>query len=274
MPDPVNLGYAFTLAPADAIEYFKGKGYAIGFGWQDVWQEANARAFTVAGIMKMDVLVDINTELQKALTEGTTLAKFIDDIEPTLQRKGWWGKGMIVDNATGEITGKRLNPYRLQTIFDTNVQSSYMAGRYKQFIENVDSRPNWQYVAVMDSRTRPAHRALNGRVFRYDDKAWGAFWPPNGYRCRCRVRALSNDDMTERGITVSDSTGYLRDVEVPAGNGKTATVTAYKAPGMQKGFAPDPGFNFNPGQTVWQPDLTRYPPRLAQQFQQQKPTVP
>lgn len=268
MPDPVNLAYAIGLPPADAIAYFQSKGYVIGFNWQDVWQQAHARSFTVAGVMKMDVLVDIHDALKKSLGDGGTFSQFLDDIEPVLQKKGWYGRGFIVDRPTGEITGKRLDAHRLQTVFETNMQSSYMSGRYKQFIENVEDRPYWEYVAVMDSRTRPAHRALHGRVFRYDDPAWGAFWPPNGYRCRCRVKALSGDDVAARGINVTDSAGYLTDIEVPAGGGRTATVTSFKAPGMQHAFAPDPGFNFNPGQTAWQPDLTRYPPRLAAQYQQ------
>lgn len=266
MPEPVNLAFAFGLPPADAIAYFRDKGYAIGFQWQDVWQEAHARAFTVAGVMKMDVLQDIRAELQKAISTGSTVADFERAIVPTLQKKGWWGRGYITDQSTGEITGKKLNGRRLDTIFDTNVQSSYMAGRYKQFMENVAARPYWEYVAVLDSRTRPAHRSLHGRVFRYDDKAWGAFYPPNGHRCRCRVRAHSGDDLAARGITPSDSTGHLTDIEVPAGKGKTAIVTSYKAPGMQHAFAPDAGFNFNPGAQRWQPDLTQYPPRMVAHY--------
>ena len=37
--------------PADAIEYFRQKGYAIGFSWEDVWQEEHQAAVTVAKAM-------------------------------------------------------------------------------------------------------------------------------------------------------------------------------------------------------------------------------
>ncbi len=55
----IDLSHAIGLPPAKAIEYFESKGYAMGFKWQDVWAEAHARAFTVAGVMKVDVLQDV-----------------------------------------------------------------------------------------------------------------------------------------------------------------------------------------------------------------------
>ncbi|WP_193583759.1 phage head morphogenesis protein, partial [Laribacter hongkongensis] len=169
MPDPVDLGFALNLPPEKAIAYFEQKGYAIGFKWQDVWAEAHAKAFTVAGVMKLDVLTDVHDALADSLQRGGTLADFKNRLRPILEAKGWWGKGQVVDPVTGEISGRRLTPRRLDTIFRTNLQSAYMAGRYQTMMENVADRPWWQYVAVMDSRTRPAHRALHGRIFRYDD---------------------------------------------------------------------------------------------------------
>ena len=138
MPTPdiskVDLAFAIGLPPEEAIAYFESKGFAISFKWQDVWAEAQAKAFTVAGVTKLDVLTDIRGALDSALKSGETLASFQSQLQPLLEAKGWWGKGRIVDQDTGEIHGKRLNPRRLETIFRTNLQSSYMAGA---------SRNNW-----------------------------------------------------------------------------------------------------------------------------------
>ncbi len=56
-------------------------------------------------------------------------------------------------------------------------------------------KPYWQYVAVMDSRTRPSHASMNGKVLLYDHPWWSQNYPPNGFSCRCTVIALSRVEM-------------------------------------------------------------------------------
>lgn len=263
-----DLAHLIGLPPEDAIAYLEAKGYAIGWSWRDVWQEAHAKAFTVAGITKLDVLADIKTGLVDALKSGETRQTFARKLAPLLERKGWWGLAAQTDPETGEMAGKGLTPRRLATIFDINMQGAYMAGHYKAFMGNVADRPYWEYVAVMDSRTRPAHAALNGRVFRFDDPLWGTSFPPNGYCCRCSVRALDRQDIQARNIDLSTSEGRLSDIEMPTSRkpgAPTATVTRFEyAPG--KYFAPDPGFNFNAGRVSFQPELDRYEPKVASAY--------
>jgi uncharacterized protein with gpF-like domain len=70
MPQPVDLSFAFGLEPRAAVEYFRAKGYALTFNWDAMAAEAHARAFTVAKVMRMDVLTSIREELDRALAEG------------------------------------------------------------------------------------------------------------------------------------------------------------------------------------------------------------
>lgn len=246
---PVDIYYAIGLKPAEAIKYFKSKGYAITWSWRDLWQHAQAKAFTVAGVMQQDVLQDIREALNTALNEGTTLSSFEKDLKPVLQNKGWWGKNAQTDTATGEMSGKALTPYRLKTIYQTNMQTAYMAGRYQTQIDNVADRPFWEYVAILDGRTRPSHRALDGKVFRSDDKFWDTFYPPNGFNCRCRVRARSQDDMDSNNLYLSKSDGKLETVErlVSKRTGQMAEVTGYRDPITKKLFTPDVGWSYNAG---------------------------
>lgn len=247
MADAPNLALAFNLPPERAVEYFQAKGVRITSGWRDIAARAHAGAFTVAGVMKGEVLEDIRAALDDALAAGKTFDQFVKELRPRLKAKGWWG--IAHDPATGEvITGRAMTPHRLRTVYQTNLQSAYMAGRYKAQLENADRRPYWQYVAILDSRTRPRHRSLNGRVFRYDDPAWSALYPPNGYNCRCRVKALSAEEFQAEGGAVSKGDGRMETVEVDLGKKRgQVPVTGYRDPGTGELFLPDPGFDSNPG---------------------------
>ncbi len=204
MPEIPNISFALNLPPEKAIEYFRSKGYAISFRWRDVWKEAQAKAFTVAGATRLDVLDSIRKELDSALAEGKTFRQFKDELEPTLKKLGWWGKTEIVDPVTGEVRDIDVTPHRLRNIYRTNMQTSYMAGRYKFQKEIAEQRPYWKYIAIIDSATRPSHEAKNNTVIRHDDPWWDTNYPPNGWGCRCRVTTLSERALEREGLTASE----------------------------------------------------------------------
>ena len=269
-----DIGYATSLEPRDAIAFLQGKGAQVTGSYTDMLDGQHARAFTVANVAKLDVLQDIQASLAEALKSGQTLQQWKDGLIPELQRKGWWQRDATTEQlkAAGRVDSegvisKGLTQTRLKTIYQTNMQSAYMAGRYSQMMEQAEERPYWQYVAILDARTRPAHRALNGRVFKYDDAAWGAFYPPNGYRCRCRVRNFTKTEIDQRGILVGSSDGKLRQVQVPLRDGQSATVTRLVDKSLPGGkFQPDAGFSNNPAQTVWQPKLEAADVQLSRKY--------
>lgn len=244
---PLNLALAFNLTPERAVEYFQAKGVRVTSSWRDMATGAHAAAFTVAGVLKGDVLGDIRTAIDDAIVNGKTYDQFIKGLKPQLKAKGWWG--IVHDPETGEVQpGRAMTPHRLRTVYQTNLQGAYMAGRYKAQLENADRRPYWQYVAILDNRTRPRHRALNGRIFRWDDPIWGYIYPPNGYNCRCRVRALSPEEFNAEGGLLSNGGDFLEARKVRFGKSKEEVwVVGYKDPQTGEWFAPDPGFDHNPG---------------------------
>lgn len=248
----LDLGFAISLAPKDAMAYFAQRGLTLktGMRWQDVWESAHARAFTVAGVMRQDVLGEIHASLAKALAQGKTQVAWEKDLIPKLQAAGYWQpdpkQSSLLADADGVVRGKQLAPWRMDTIFRTNMQSSFMAGRYRQMMEEATDRPFWQYVAVMDHKTRPAHRIMHGRVFPYDDPGWGVLFPPVGFRCRCRVRNLSQADVTERGLAVGSTQGFIKPVRVKVA-GQDIVTASFRDKTMERAFVVDPGFNFNPG---------------------------
>lgn len=270
-----DLTFAIGLPPEDAIKYFEGKGLRLTGDWRELWQEQHAKAFTVARLAKLDVLKDIHDALNDALKNGTTERQFIKDMTPLLQKKGWWGPA--VDKQTGEvletyddISGRPVewgSPRRLKLIYRQNMQTAYMAGRYKQQQELANAtgpgaRPYWQYIAVRDSRTRPTHSALHGRVWRADDPIWTHLYPPNGWNCRCRVRALSEFRMRKEGLTAESSDGQLVTRQVQAGkrpDGSTdmREVTGIRIldrDGRESVMLPDAGWSYNPGRAWLETD--------------------
>ena len=246
----VNLSAAFDREPKDALDYFASKGYKITGGWDEMMDEAHAKAFTVAHCAKIDVLQDIRTALHESLQSGKTLEQFKKELIPVLQKKGWWGKETVTGQ-DGETRKVQLgSPHRLETIYRTNLQSAYMAARYQQMKAASATHPYWQYQAVMDQNTRPAHAAMHGHIFAHDDPVWGTCYPPNGYRCRCTVRTLSQTRMRREGLTPESSAGALQDVRVKAGRNKQETVTGVRIKdknGKSVIFHPDAGFNHNAG---------------------------
>ena len=199
MPEQVDLKEAISLDPEAAIRYFRQKGYTISWNWQETLQEANARAFTVAKMANLELLKTVNEKLDTVISEGKTERWFAKELTPLLQQAGWWGRPLSV-GPEGQAQRIQLgSPQRLQLIFRQNVQTAYNAGRWEQMLQNRKSQPLWQYVAVLDQRTRPSHAALNGQVFRWDDPIWSTHYPPNGWNCRCRVRAMSSGYRSSSG---------------------------------------------------------------------------
>jgi SPP1 gp7 family putative phage head morphogenesis protein len=259
------------LAPADVIAYFQAKKFAITWDWHELLDEQHAQQFTVAKVTKLDVLQSISDALIKAAKQGQTFKQFSADLTPVLQSKGWWGKA--VDPDTGEITpahGGTTAPAqlgsarRLWTIYQTNMQSAFMAGRYKTMLAAVDTHPVWRYVAVLDRRTRPDHAALDGRMYRYDDVFWQYYYPPNGYLCRCRAVPVSAAALARESDALRSSDAEpitLRTVTVGGGdNVREAKQASFKSihAGRPIIIRTDPGFAYNVGQAVWQPEANRW----------------
>ena len=244
----MELKGLFKLPPALAIKYFTSKKNKLSWDWYEVWQNAHKKAFTVAKVTREDILKDIRSSLDKALVEGKTFHEFQKELKPILQKKGWWGEQFVVDSKGNAEKVQLGSMYRLKTIYRVNMQTSYQAGRYETQLDNAEDRPYWQYVAVMDSSTRPEHAELNELVFRYDDPFWSSFYPPNGWNCRCRVRALSDYKVKAKKIKIGSSDGTLSEemALVSKKSGEYKPVTVYTDPMTGHKIAPDVGWSHNP----------------------------
>ncbi|MDR3055216.1 MAG: minor capsid protein [Zoogloeaceae bacterium] len=250
----MNLTAHLNLPPKDAIAFFEKKGVHLAWDWHDTEAETHAQSFTVAKVTTLDMLSWFQKEIERSLKEGRPFEDFKKSLRPRLQEAGWWGKQEMLDIDTGEITQVQLGSNRrLRTIFQTNVQTSYMAGRYKRYLDNAENRPYWRYVAVMDSRTRAGHAALNGKVWRADDPIWQTLWPPNGWGCRCRVEALSAAEFEQSGAALEDGKNAIVEKEVVINKGgdtlRVKGIRTADDTGKEHVFWPDPGWDHNPALT-------------------------
>jgi len=190
--------------------------------------EAKVRAFAVSGIAKGDELNTVYNAINKALTDGTPFSDFQRDCATIFEKRGW--------------TGQRA--WRVDNIFRTNIQTAYNVGRYQQMMEETDFLPYWMYDAVNDSRTRPTHLAMDGKVFPANSPFWEKWYPPNGFRCRCSVQPLTRGQVERRGLQVETEDPTNTPVfPVDPRTGLTSPVPVQ--------LLPDPGFGYHPGKVVY-----------------------
>lgn len=95
-----ELAYCMTLPPKRAINYLKSKGYSFTWDWEEMWQDAHARAFTVAKVTRLDILEDIRNRLQQAL----------DEEGPTAGSASNWSRSCSVKDGGGHAIPQTRSP--------------------------------------------------------------------------------------------------------------------------------------------------------------------
>lgn len=167
----------------EQLAFFRAKVNVPTERWDDLWQAAHDRAFVVAGAAQADLLQDLREAVDKAIAQGTGLEAFRKDFRELVKRRGWTGW-------TGEATAAG-QAWRTRVIYQTNLASSFAAGRWAQL-----NRPEmaalgwWEYVhSDAAINPRPQHQAWDGLTLPREHPFWRTHFPPNGWGCGCRVRA-------------------------------------------------------------------------------------
>ncbi|UZR27435.1 phage head morphogenesis protein [Methylococcus mesophilus] len=172
----------------EAIRFFRGKDLVPTDRWADVWKAEHDVGFMVAGAAKADLLADLHGAVLKGVAKGTTLAEFRKDFDTIVARHGWTGwKGESSDAGRA---------WRTRLIYDTNLRTSYQAGRWAQVQAGKQWRPYLEYKhSDLSAHPRPLHKSWDGLVVAVDDPWVQTHWPPNGWGCKCRMFALSERDL-------------------------------------------------------------------------------
>ena len=216
-----------SLPFREQAEFFRRKVDLPTSGWTDIYTQEHDWAFVVAGANRDAIVSDFRGAVDKAINDGTTLEEFRKDFDAIVAKHGW------------DYNGGR--DWRSRVIYDTNLLTSYAAGRYEQ----LQSAPYWEYEHQdWVEHPRPQHVAWNGLTLAKDDPWWQTHFPPNGWGCHCTVRGRWPRDLERAGKSRPD--------QAPATEWQERTIGARSELGPREVRVPagiDPGFEYAPGAT-------------------------
>ena len=226
MANDVNMNLLFKLPPEKVIAYLQAKGYRVNKDWEKLLEKSREDAFYITGVMKEDIVKDAKSIIDRGITEGKTFNSIKKEFQDRMQAKGW-----------------EESTFRLKTIYRVNSDIAYSVGRYQEQIDIADFAPIWVYEAVMDANTREEHAMLNGLAFPVDDPFWDYFYPPNGYNCRCEVRAMTEERFDRKDIPLLNSENKIKETKDDSGE----PTHSYRGIKVDSGWDKNFGKNFIKG---------------------------
>lgn len=186
-PNPTpDVGIAFGTPFAEQVTFLLEKLNLPTAAWDDIQQAAHDKAFIVAGAARADLLQDLHDAVTDYANTGKGLAAFQRDFIAIVAKNGWTGW-------TGEGTPEGV-AWRARTIYQTNMITSYSAGRYQYLTQPAvkAALPYWRYIHSDNvAHPRPQHLAWHGLTLPTDHPFWRTHFAPNGWGCQCRVAGVS-----------------------------------------------------------------------------------
>jgi hypothetical protein len=187
--DATFAATAEGLTFREQIDFLTQKRPRPTDSWLDALRGDHDRSFVVAGVKDVAMLEEFQAALAKAIP-SQSIDMFAQDFDRLVAKYGW------------DYKGERA--WRLRTIFQTNLRTSFMAGRLRQMRDPdvVKVRPYWQYLhgdSRIPATPRKVHVSWDKLVLRWDDPWWDTHFPPNDWLCSCGVRSLSRGDLRRLG---------------------------------------------------------------------------
>jgi SPP1 gp7 family putative phage head morphogenesis protein len=201
---PAEFAQLFRLTPKEAIAYLQARKLLTPTDdWYELWQDEHATQFTVSRLARADLLKTIQDAITRSVDGELSRRDWMRDITRALMNAGWWGENTTTGK-DGEQRTTTFDAQRLKLIYDTNTRTAYAAGQWERIQRTKDAFPYLRYITMGDEKVRASHRALHNLVLPVDAPFWDYYLPPNGWRCRCRVVAVSQRDY-ERGMAPDGS---------------------------------------------------------------------
>lgn len=96
---------------------------------------------------------------------------------------------------------EQYNINYLKTEYDTAIAVAQNASAWIEQKREKNLYPFLKYQTAGDNRVRPAHSALDGKIFNVDSPALSSIYPPNGYGCRCEMIQMRADEVETANVT-------------------------------------------------------------------------
>jgi len=179
VPEPLSF--------KEAIAFLKHRIPLTKKEFYELEKKLRFRAFTVARLTQFDAIERVRQRLIEVLEEGKTLRQF-------------WIEGGH-DELLMRAGFHQSNPWYWETVFRTNIQTAYNAGRAIQIrkmpVEYLE------FVGIIDARQTPICQARSGVIRPANDPWWSSNWPPLHFNCRSTVRVVDRDEFEAFGLKIT-----------------------------------------------------------------------
>ena len=159
----------------EAVTFAKARVPLTRAEWATLEPELRFRAFTVAALSTHDNVEKVRQMSIDAVEKGTSLSKF-------------WTEANALDAA-----GLGSSPWYWETVYRTNTQTCYNAGRAAEFTR---AQPEYlEFVGIEDGRQTEICAARSGVIRPASDPWWRSNWPPLHFNCRSTVRSVYQEEV-------------------------------------------------------------------------------
>ena len=170
----------------EAVDYFKQKINLPTKRWNDLEGAMHTRAFTVAGAMRADILLDFRNAVDKAIEKGESLQDFRNRFYQIASK--WRESDPSFDE---KMKKPKYGAWRSKVIYQTNMLTAAAAAQERQAREMPEVFTHAKYICMMMPTSRDEHKAWNGTVLPINDPWWEKHSPPNGFGCLCEKEFIS-----------------------------------------------------------------------------------
>ena len=178
VPEPLSFD--------EAVAFSQGRISLTRKDYYQISDALRARAWTVGRLAQLDAVERARTHyLAQLKGDASGVEPFVQslDLDGAMGASGW---------ASGQAG-------YYETVYRTNIQSDYNAGRAQQFKNNPPAL--LEFIGIEDARQTDICARRTGTVLPPDDPWWEANWPPLHYNCRSTVRAIYADEAAGYDLT-------------------------------------------------------------------------